>query len=304
MKVYFLSSTPCALTLNGMFYGVTDSFERFAEINLADRIFVQFTPEGAHPLGFFITEEILSTPPNGCEVYLLKEGIAIRACDFAPVDYTLRPICQQRFDDTVVSVFQQGCVQVTIQSPLGFFTSTLPPSFSSCTLSKHGDLYFIEGKNHLAAYTGGGKCVLLEEVLSFSVTETELNATLPLSDALGRVADCVWKLDKTGCQRTHFSLRQARTFTGETDEEKIRDELLPYAFFENLLLGGNYAKMLSDELAPNAERILSFLGDFVGVTLTADPHTCGLIREKAPRLYEVDYFTAKMEGGKIVDITA
>ena len=304
MKIYFLSSQPCMLSLNGVFYGVTDTFERVAEIYLPDRVFIKFTPEGAHAIGFFLTEEILSTPPDGCEVYLLKDGLAVRACDFTPIDNTLRPICQNRFGDTVVSVFQQGRVQVTIQSPDGFFNSTLPPSFSTCTLSKHGGLFFIEGKNHLAAYTGGGKCVLLEEILSFSVTETELNATLPLSDALGRVADCTWRLDKSGCQRTHFSLRQACTLNGETDEEKVRDELLPYAFFENVLLGENYTKMLSDELVPNAERIKAFLGDFCGVTLTADPYTCGLIQEKAPRLYEVDYFTVKIEGGKIVDITA
>ena len=291
------------LTLNGVFYGVTDSFERFAEINPADRVFVKFTPEGAHPIGFFITEEILSTPPNGCEVYLLKEGIAVRACDFAPLDYTLRPICQQRFGDTAVSVFQQGHIQVTIQSPDGFFNSTLPPSFSACKLSKHGDLYFIEGENHLAAYTGGGKCVFLEEVLSFSATETELNATLPLSDALGRVADCVWRLEKTGCRRTQFQLRQARSYNGECDEETIREELLPYAFFEKVLLGEDYQALLSEDLQGKAEGLKAFLGDFCAVTLTHDPKICGLIRKKAPRLYEVDYFTITLECGKIADIT-
>ena len=292
------------LSLNGVFYGVTDSFERFADIHLADHVFVKFTPEGAHAIGFFLTEEILSAPPNACEVYILQDGIAIRACNFEPIDHTLRPICQQRFGDTTVSVFQQGHIQVTIQGPEGFFNSTLPPFFSTCKLSKHGDLFFIEGKNHLTAYTGGGKCVLLEEILSFSVTETELNATLPLSDSLGRVADCVWKLEKNGCCRTHFSIRQERTYNGETDGDKIRDELLPYTFFERVLLGENYAELLSDDLQPKAKSVVTFLGDFHAVTLTASPYTCGLIREKAPRLYEANYFTVTVEGGKIVDITA
>ena len=304
MKIYFLSSQPCMLSLNGVFYGVADSFERFAEIHLEDHVFVKFSPEGAHAIGFFLTEEILSAPPNGCEVYILQDGVAIRACGFAPLDYTLRPICQQRFGDTVVSVFQQGHIQVTIQTPDGFFNSTLPPSFSTCTLSKHGDLFFIEGKNHLTAYTGGGKCVLSEEILSFSVTETELNATLPLSDSLGRVADCVWKLEKNGCRRTHFSIRQERTHSGETDTDKIRDELLPYTFFERVLLGENYAELLSDDLQSKTKSVVAFLGDFYAVTLTGSPYTCGLIREKAPRLYEVDYFTVRVEGGKIADITA
>lgn len=303
MKIYFLSSIPCALNLNGVFYGITDSFERFAEINLTERIFVKFSPENAHSVGFFLTEEILTTPPNGCEVYLLKDSIAIRAYGFAPVDYTLRPIAQQRFGDSVLSVFQQGHIQLTLQSPDGFFTSTLPPAFAVCTLSKRGDLFFVEGKNHLAAYTGGGKCVFMEEVVGFSVTETELNATLPLSDALGRVAECTWKIDKTGCTRTRFSLHQTHTFDGGNDTDKIRDELLPYAFFESVLLGENYAEILSDDLRAKAKSLTAFLGNFRAVTLTHDPYTCGLIREKAPNLFEVDYFTVKLENGKIADIT-
>ncbi len=291
------------LSLNGVFYGVTDSFERFAEINLSDRVFAKFSPEGGLPVGFFITEEILTAPPDGCEVYLLKDGLAVRACDFAPLDYTLRPIAQQRFDDTLVSVFQQGRIQCTLQSPDGFFTSTLPPAFAVCALSKHGDLFFVEGEKHLAVYTREGKCVLLEEILSFSATETELNATLPLSDALGRVADCSWNLEKTGCRRTKFTLRQARARDGENGEEKIRDELLPYAFFECVLLGAEYADLLSEDLRAKADGVRSFLGDFIGVALTATPNECGLIREKAPRLFEVSYFTVKTENGKIVDIT-
>ena len=43
MKIYFLSSQPCMLSLNGVFYGVTDKFQRFADICLSDHIFAKFT---------------------------------------------------------------------------------------------------------------------------------------------------------------------------------------------------------------------------------------------------------------------
>jgi hypothetical protein len=291
------------LSLNGVFFGVTDDFERSAEVNLSDRIFVKFTPEGAMPLGFFLTEDTLSTPPLGCEVYLLRDGAAIYARTFTPVDFTLRPIAQQRFDDTLVSVFQQGHIQVSIQSPDGFFTSTLPPSFSVCTLSMHAGLVFIEGQNHLAVYTKTGNCVLLEEIVDFSVTQNQLNATLPLSNCLGRVAECRWALHENGCDRTHFTLRQAHTLSGETDEVKIAEELLPFAFFESVLLGGNYAEFLADGLAEQADKIAAFLGDFRGVCLTNDPSTCGLIREKATNVFEVSYFTVTIENGKIINVT-
>ena len=303
MKIYFLSSQPCMLSLNGTFFGVTDSFERFAEIHLTDRIFVKFTPEGDLPIGFFITDELLSTPPMGCEVYLLRDGVAVYAKDFQPADCALHPIAQQQFEDTLVSVFRQGQVQASFQSPAGFFTAVLPPAFAKCTLSAHAGLYFIEGERNLAVYTQAGECVLMEETLSFSVENEELHAVLPLSDALGRTAECVWELSEHGCRRKQVTLRQTRAYSGETDEVKIADELLPYAFFQSVLLGVNCDDFLSDALMGKANQLPSFLGDFEGVCITDNPYVCGLIRKKAPRLFEVEYFTVTVENGKIVDIT-
>lgn len=304
MKIYFLSSRPCALTLNEVFFGITDSFERSAEVCLSDRIFAKFTPEGALPVGFFITEELLSSPPPGCEVYLLKDGVAVLAKDFPPADLTLHPIAQARFGDSLVSVYRQGAVQLSLQTSEGFFVSSLPPSFSSCTLSCHAELFFVEGENHLAVYTKRGECLLSEQVLSFEVNENELNAYLPLSDSLGRVAECTWVLHENGCTRTKFVLRQSRALNGENEPQRIREELLPYAFFESVLIGADYVGFLSEELAAKASLLVDFLGDFKAVTLTRDPNVCGLVREKAPRLFEVAYYAVKTENGKIADITS
>ena len=58
-----------------------------------------------------------------------------------------------------------------------------------------------------------------------------------------------------------------------------------------------------DALMDKANQLPSFLGDFEGVCITDNPYVCGLIRKKAPRLFEVEYFTVTVENGKIVDIT-
>ncbi len=302
MKIYFLSSTPCELTLNGVFFGVTDRFERFAELSLSDGVFAKFTPQGALPLGVFLGEQLLSSPPLGVEIYLLKDGVAVYAKDFPPSDLTLRPIAQERFGNTLVTVFQQGVLQLSIQTDENFFVAPLPPSFATCKISTYANLIFLEGEKHLAVYTKEGECVFLEETLAFEVRENELNATLPLSDSLGRVADCAFTLSATGLTRTKFNLRQARTLDGDTDAKKIGAELLAYAFFESVLLGADYAQFLSDELSLKAEDIVSFLGNFTAVTLTRDPLCCGLVRKKAERLFELAYYSVEVENGKIIDI--
>lgn len=298
MKMYFLSSRLCSLTLNGVYFGVTDRFERFAELDLRDRVFVQFHPQGAHPVGFFATDALLETPPDGCNVYLLKDGVAVYAHDFPPSDFTLRPIAQARDKDCLATVFSQGPLQVSFESDEGFFIATLPPAFHHCKLTFHDDLCFLEGENTLAVYTKQGKCVLLEEFLEYFVENNELIATLPLSEHFGRTAKCRWALSSVGCQRIEFILQQS-----SKNSEKPHEELLPYAFFESLLIGAETRTFLSEELAVKAEDLTAFLGDFCEVIPTKEANVCGLVRKKAERLYEVSYFKVDIEEGKIVDIT-
>lgn len=302
MKIYFLSSLPCALTLNGAYFGITDTFERYAEIALTDRVYAQFSPEGSAPIGFFITESLLSTPPFGCEVYLLADGVAVYAKEFPPTDFTLRPVTQARFENGVISVFFQGVLQISIETEKGFFIATLPPSFSYCTLSAHGDLFFVEGENCLAIYTDTGKCVFLEKTVAYSVEGNVLNATLPLFDCLGRSAKCAWELRENGLIRTQFTLVQNKTHEEETDIAR-QEELLAYAFFESLLIEAEYTSFLSEALLPKASKLRSFLGDFKGVVPTDEPLVCGLIREKSARLFQVDYFAVTIEDGKISDVS-
>ena len=87
---------PAALTVNGAYLGIVDGFERSAELALRDNLFVRFEPENALPISFFLTEQIRFSPPENCEVYLLKDGIAIYARDFPPNDCMLKPITQKR----------------------------------------------------------------------------------------------------------------------------------------------------------------------------------------------------------------
>lgn len=294
-----MSAQPCILTVNDAFFGLVDGFERFAELSLKERLFLRFTPEGALPISFFLTENIRFSPPDGVRVYLLPDGIAIYACEFPPTDFTLRVLAQKQETGVTATVFRQGALQLSLESPSGLFLSPLSKRFEPCSLAFHEGLLFIEGQNALAVYSANGTCVFDENVLCYRVENGELSVTVPLSEALGRFAECTYALSESGVARTAFTLR-ARS---NGDEAKTRDELLPYAFFESVLIGANYAETLCDELADKAEQIGSFLGDFKAVTLTANPNVCGLVYEKGERLYEVVYYTVKVENGKIKDIT-
>ena len=295
MKIYFMSSQPCALTLNGVFYGITDTFERSAEVCLSDRVYAQFSPHQGQPIGCFLTETLPFEPPDGCEAYLLRDAIALYAFDFPPSDFTLRPIAQKREGTCLATVFSQGRIQLSIESPLGFFNTHLPPSFSACEVYIEGDFILLRSPDMLAVFNRECHPILLEQALEYSLSDGVLTATLPLSDSRGRKAKCAWRLDNGECTQTEFTLL-------EPNVSNALEELLPYAFFECVLLKGNYAELLHESIRADAEKILSFLGEYTAVTLTSDPAVCGLVRKKKERLFAVDYYSVEIKEGKIADV--
>jgi hypothetical protein len=194
----------------------------------------------------------------------------------------------------------------------------------------HANFLFVEGENTLAVYTKDGKRIFFEQILSFFVEGTTLNATLPLSDRLNRVAECVWELEENGCTQTKFTIRQTGALPRQsssispcestsprpqknssmpsqnTEEDPpliaLPEDLFAYAFFESILFRADYTQFLSDELKSDADKIPTFLGEFIGVSLTNTPNICGLIKKKNERLFEVIPFSIVVENGKIVDV--
>lgn len=308
MKVYFLSSKPCILTLNGAYFGLTDTFERYAEISPKDNLFAEFTPENGQPIRFFLNENIRLNPPERCEIYLLKDGLAVYAKEFPSTDLTLRVIAQEREGDTLVTVFSQGGVQVSIENKNGFFLSTLPPSFEECALQFYQNFTLISSSTQIALYNQRGKRLLLENATSFSMQNGSLIATLPLSDSLNRTAECSWALEGETAKQTAFTIIQQTkvclpaTEAKESKSTIVRDEILPYAFLESALLGLDCSELLSEELKPKASALKEFLGDYESVVLTKNHAVCGLVRKKSDRLFEVDEYFVDVEDGKIKDV--
>ena len=295
MKIYFLSSKTCALTVGGAYFGITDKFERFASVCLADNLPVSFTPENALPISFFLNENIRFQAPVGVDVYLLKDAIALYAHDFPPRDFLLRPCAQARNGDLLVSVFEQGSVQVSFQSTGFFSVSPLPAEFKECEISFQQDFVFVKSQTKLAVFSFTGKQVFLENVHEFSVENNELTVVIPLNESLGATLHGTWKMENGEFTRTALAF---------SCEERISqdDNLLGYAFFESVRVGANIEDMLSADLLPEKDKIVAFLGDFCAVMPTSDKNTCALIYQKAERLFQACYYSLQIQSGKIVDV--
>ena len=295
MKIYFLSDKVCALRLGGLYFGQVDNFERFAQINLSDRVFVEFIPENALPITFFLTDEILHVPPRGCDVYILRDALILHARTFPPTDFSLRVITQAQTENCTATLFIQGEVSLSIQTDKNFFVATLPPSFCDAKLFFEQDFLFVKNENQLAIFNKYGKRLFMEKVLSYTFQDSVLSVSLPLQESLGRTAECQYALTETECKRINCELSAPR---GE-----IPAEWFAFAFFESLLIGATSSEFLCDDMQSKLHEIRAFLGDFTAILPTEEKNCCILFYQKQEGLFEGKYFTLSIKDGKIVDIT-
>ena len=294
MRIYFLSSQPAALYVGGVYFGQTHDFERYAEISLQDNLPVRFEAEGMHPLTFFLDERLPLQPPTGVSVYRLQNGLALYCDGFVSTDETLRLITQNRQGEVLATVYLQGSIFLGIDSPKGFFSATLPPSFAVCQLFFLGELVGVRTDNEVAVFSLDCQRLLLERYLSIEVEEGKLSLTLPLSDRYGRVAECQYRTDGNALQRVAYQLKQS--------EQVGKDGLLAYAFFESVRIGADFLPFLCAELQENAQAIREFLGDFLYVLPSENPQKCLLVYRKAERLFDVRPFTIQLLDDVITDV--
>jgi len=298
MKTYFLSSKPCALTINGAYFGMTDLFERHAELCLKDNLFLSFTPENARPISFFLNERIRTCAPARVNVYLADRFIMLHAFDFPPLSTAFQIHAQKTFENASVSVFSQGETQCVIQTKDRTHTFVLPSAFQECEISAFQEYFFIKSPTHLAVYHENGNCLFLEETHTFSIDENgekpAFNATLPLSSALSRMLKGRWELTPDRATRTVCSLLQKNDIPQE--------ELIGYAFLESLRLGEDPTPYLSKELVPDLDKIKNFLKGFTAVSITQVPNEYLLTYPVGERLFSLKKICVEVENSAIIDI--
>lgn len=295
MKIYFLSALTAALKVGGAYFGVIDDFEKFADVSLSDKLLVECIPQGALPVAFFLDENLLASPPDGVDVYLLKDGLALFVREYPPSDYLLRPILEKRAASTLVTLFRQGKLQAAIDSPKGVFVTPLPDEFERANIEIFGKYVLLQTERAILVLSDEGEILLDRRAERCERTNEKLSVLSPVFDSLGRRKKEVFSLGESFF-RTEFSLLIPERTPND------RAALFAYAFFEAVLVGADVAPFLSPELNEKADDIKGFLGEFTAVTLTSEPNTVGLVKRKRERVFEVCYYTAEIENGKIVDI--
>jgi hypothetical protein len=299
-----------------MLVGTVDLFDRHIEMDLSKGFFAEIIPTTPYqPLAFVLDEKFLMSPPLWCDVYHTFDGAILYARHFLSCDQRQKMIAQTNFCGNLVTIFYQGDLQLAVEGR-GFRLTPLSLHFAHPALHEQKidgrPFLVIEGKGALAILSEQGEVVFLNEAEKFSFGR-QLTVTIrpPTCEALSITT--VYQFDGKAFRPVSSDI---------TRERKVMPELLPFAFFESVLYGGDVTEFLSDELKPKKELLQQYLGSFSEVVIPPEsfylrhPNSlaAGLVyrreKEHATRddeplqgnVFDIKFFEVEIEQEKISNI--
>lgn len=272
MYLYFLSTIPCAVKLNGEYLGVAS--ENYSVLPDEKGLF-EFVPlcRGYNQSCFVWNGKLVDDDEN-TRIIDLYGGFLIIPKFTRQVVSDFKELFFKTIDfpdySVEVRVFTENGVKLSVGRGKDKVIENVPFSPSTLNLEKA----FIDGKGYLVAFLSDKKTA----VFGFEITNGILNGngirnvlkrecdgykaenetvilSGTLNDILRHTVTSVWTF------RDGVKLAKADICRGKEPYE-LPEKLLPYAFFEELRLGKDVSDFLTPKIRPRAEELKAFIGDF------------------------------------------
>lgn len=314
MIYYFLSNVPAAVKIGGIFKGLALTEPLKLDLSFPSP-FIEVCPEkngyGA-PLGFIAGTEFLSDPPERVTVTDLKGGYAV-CFDFTRIEKDFKSIAVYRTPFAIVNVFSQSGYFISIETQFDFFTEELPLTAESAEFFVSRDkttlvIGLTGDKKAVAAYDISGKVkkTFCEEVSDFTLGEETLTS-LNREDVAKHSVVIKYSPARGTLSVINKEIRQDENFS----PARLITQVVPYAFLEEFLVGGDFKNYLAGGVYDNANKLKPYLGDFIGVLppprfitdgRSENENIAGLLYKKTERTYYTEYFCFTVRGGKILNL--
>ena len=312
MYFYFFCDFPAVIKFQGVIFGTVNKSVKFCNFEKPYPL-TEICPLMGNGTGFafYLDDEFLSNPPENATITDLKGGYFIR---LTKTEHSggFSVINQAKFRDATITVFTENGCKVSLETQTGFFAETLAFTPLSAEFTRgegvNSNLIFATlpcaDKKILRVYGIKENALLLStETDEFSITPTGFTCTERLKDIAKHEILHEYFYSHTDCaiKERAKSVKASESF----DREKLPESLIPYAFCEEFLCGGDFNFYLAESVKENADKLGGFFGEFIGITpppVFRNPNEIGFIYKLAKRKYSVEYFTFDISGGKIIGV--
>ena len=303
MLYYFLCATPCALKLNGEYKGIANQNFTFLDF---DEGFLEFTPldQTFYAVSVFLDGTNPKSTQN-CKIIDLYGGFLIipefskKLC----ADFKLFQKNTFQLSSTIsVSCYNHGGVKLFLSNETDFFIDGIPfvpekVKFETCAYK--GNEYIVAvcmaKKSLILGYKVNGKITQVFKNLcdGYGFENNTITTLENKTDLLCHSISCKWAFEEN-VKLVNYTISTKRS------PFSLPEKLIPYAFFEEILIGGDATVFLSPKLKERANDLKEFLGDFIQVL--PPPHFKG--DDLITLLYynKVEYAKIELDGGLISNI--
>lgn len=304
MTYYLYAQTACAVKIDGNFVGTTDGNYFAFE---ADEYLLEVIPldDRMLPVAFLVKNEPRKTP--SMKVFDMRGG------------YLLIPVFSRRFvtdfrllfrgrkefscGTLAVTCYSENGVRVVVETMKDMFVTTLPflPDDARFDYIKDGE------DEYLAAVFVGNRTLVLvfsiKEKISlalkrvcddYSFQSPYISLTENKNDILKHVVVSRWKLCRGEIKGVSLLVKRRREIY------TVDEKLLPYAFFEELALGGDVTDFLAPKIKPRAGEMKEFAGNFTAVLPPPEFVSPSLVTLLYPD--RIEYADVTVSGGLIENI--
>ncbi len=309
MYYYFYSDTPRAIFLSGVYLGVTGNEPKKCDV-LSPNAFLEArsTVSPQDCFSFILSSEIIKNPPKDLAVTDLKGAYLLHfksRCAFSE----FKVLKQEKFNDAVATVFLENGVRLSIESVSDFYALTIYDNVESAEIKRLNDkrLIFVslslkDFGERIMIFDIGSK---IKKLYDKKVTSHDLDSDLVTHTKIKDIKKHVISTTLTFSGAEIIEKDRKITFDKDFSRSKLIDEIIPYAFLEDFLVGDNYLEYLSNGVKEKASSLKDYLGAFLAVIpppLFRAPEEIGLVYKKAENLYCVEYFIFTIENHLISNL--
>lgn len=308
MLYYFISEFPLVIKINGVYGGKID--KTFKKFELTSDSFVEICPLNRmdYPISFMLDSLFLSSPPDGIIITDLKGAFVINIVNISSFS-TFSIVAQQKLPFAVATVFKENGLNLSIETPSDFYAERFFIPDCDAVISP----FMLNNNQFIAVNFLNEKsllvCFLIQDkvikVFSKNICdvcfENGLKTTHKYLDIAKHKLTIEWEYSNGKLSAKNTLIERDENY--KIDE--LIDSVIPYAFLEEFLIGGNVDDFLSHDLKENVDFLKGFFGEYIGVFPPPEfrnLNEIGLIYSKNENLYYAKYFSFETKNKKICNI--
>lgn len=268
MFCYITSATPCAVKVNGEFVGKATVNPSFLDL---EKAFLEFTPldQSLAPVCYYFDKNQPVSSKN-VQIIDLYGGFLLLPKFVRQPQGELKIVAKRTLPFTrplSVICFNQGDGKIFLTVDKDVYVENTPFAladlrFESCSWQGKEYLLIICvcGKTVIYGYEIGEKIIpVFKNVCDgYGFDGNLLHLIENKNDLLRHVVSTTWEFAKS------VKVKSC-TVTSKRVVYSLPDAIIPYAFFEEILVGGDVSNFLTPRLKPRASEFKEFLGDFKSI---------------------------------------